>query len=257
MNKITFVVLALVSLLLSGCAATSAIPPEKQKDYALIKIDPFTINGNAAINSIDDAISISFSRDGRNVLPGRHNVVISICHGGPSTCAQYNYIFNANAGLAYLLGSRGIKVVDRFDLTKSVDTLTQIRPGIPNAPYFTKKEVDEYHDQLSKERSEEDAKKNAAEAAAQAIVTERRKNNLTLVKKIGARICQEKPVTERGHTYTFIYVGYVEAISEDKVQIRISDAYLKALKTSSQSSRPEGFASSIIWESPMNWDLCE
>ena len=256
MNKITFVVLALVSLLLSGCAATSAIPPEKQKDYALIKIDPFTINGNAAINSIDDAISISFSRDGRNVLPGRHNVLISICHVGPSTCAQYNYIFTANAGLAYLLGSRGIKVVDRFDLTKSVDFLTQIRPGTPNAPYFTKKEVEEYVAELTKEKNEKEAKINAEEAAAQAIVTERRKNNLSLVKKIGARICQERSVTNRGYTNQFIYIGFVEAISEDKVQIRISDAYLKALKTS-QSSRPEGFTSSIIWDSPMNWDLCE
>jgi hypothetical protein len=67
-------------------------------------------------------------------------------------------------------------------------------------------------------------------AKALAIVTERRKNNLPLVRKIGARICQEQ-----GRVIT---VGYVESLAAEKVQIRISEAYLK----DSRNVHPGGFS---------------
>jgi hypothetical protein len=67
-----------------------------------------------------------------------------------------------------------------------------------------------------------------------------------VVRKIGARICQD-----RNNGYT--YVSYVESVADEKVQIRVSEA-----NVSRMSNYPlKGFSPSIIWDAPMNWDLCE
>jgi arsenate reductase-like glutaredoxin family protein len=74
---------------------------------------------------------------------------------------------------------------------------------------------------------------------------------LPLVRKIGAQICQRREV-QYEHMKA-LYVGNVEGITDDKIQIRISRAYFE----SNPSVSLGGFSQSIIWDSPMNWDLCE
>ena len=77
-------------------------------------------------------------------------------------------------------------------------------------------------------------------------ILERRKRELPAVRRIGARICQER---DRG----VVYVGYVEGMTEEKVQIRIADAIFPG----APGVKPAGFTPTIIWESPLQWDLCE
>lgn len=252
MKKTAFVILALLSILFSGCA-TNSISPEKQKELALVKLGEFK-GSSAAINDIDGTamLDLFHNKIDRDVLPGKHKVRISVCRNG---CVQQYYSFEAKAGLAYILKPGEIEVVDRFNLNNNVETLKQIRGASTISPYYTSDELkllnaerEKQYDELKQRESELKQRETEAAAAALAVVTERRTKNLPLVKKIGARICQEK--TE------YVYVGYVESIANDKVQIRISDSYRKST-TRYQKSRPDGFSPSIIWDSPMNWDLCE
>jgi hypothetical protein len=89
-------------------------------------------------------------------------------------------------------------------------------------------------------------KKLMEQRVSEIATANRRKQNLPLVRKIGAKICQER----QGN---IIYVGYVESMTDEKVQIRISDAYYK----SNSNVHVNNNSSSIIWDSPLNWDLCE
>ena len=260
MKNIAFVILALWSLSLSGCA-TNSIPPEKQKDYALVKAGEFTksfLDGRATIYKIDDASVLDMMNSGRDVLPGKHIVKVNSCVR--SNCSEYIYAFEAKAGLAYILKPREIEVVDRFDYKKNVDTLKQILFTNATAPYYTSDELKQFYAENAKQAEEAKKRESEAAAAAQAVIIEKRTKNLPLVKKIGTRICQEKTESEKrpgySNPFVYVYVGYVESMTEDKVQIRISDAYLKG-SMPSQKSRPNGFSPSIIWDSPMNWDLCE
>lgn len=68
---------------------------------------------------------------------------------------------------------------------------------------------------------------------------------LPLIKRVGARICQDRN--------EFIFVGFVERIAEEKIQIRVARAQL----ASSPGFGPGGFSPHIIWDYPYNWYLCE
>lgn len=257
MKKTAFVILALLSILFSGCA-TNSIPPEKQKDFALIKVGEFTksfLDGSASLSKIDETIVLDMTHSGRDVLPGKHNVMVHSCVR--ASCTDIFYIFEAQAGFTYILEPRKIQVIDRFSKIK-VDTLQQ--KDFRSSNYFPSKEIEQYLIEVQQLQDVKLKKKEEVEVADLAAITERRTKNLPLVKKIGARICQEKTESEirprYSNPFVYVYVGYVESIANDKVQIRISDAYLKSPMTS-QKSRPDGFSPSIIWDSPMNWDLCE
>jgi len=257
MNKTAFVILALLSILFSGCAINS-IPPEKQKDFALIKAGEFPksiTDLRASISKIDETIVLDMINSGRDVLPGKHNVKVNSCVR--ASCTDYSYIFEAQAGFTYILEPRKIQVIDRFTKIK-VDTLQQ--KDFRSSNYFPSKEIEQYLIEVQQLQDVKLKKKEEAEVADLAAITERRTRNLPLVRKIGAKICQEKTESEirprYNNPFVYVYVGYVESISEDKVQIRISDAYRKS-PMPSQKSRPDGFSSSIIWDSPLNWDLCE
>jgi hypothetical protein len=77
--------------------------------------------------------------------------------------------------------------------------------------------------------------------------------SLPLIRKIGAQICQRGTFRVGYDQMKVVSVGYVENITVDKVQIRVSRAYFE----SNPSVSPGSFSPSIIWDNPMNWDLCE
>lgn len=66
---------------------------------------------------------------------------------------------------------------------------------------------------------------------------------------IGTKICKEAP----GRYGTVIYVGYVEGLGPEKLQIRVSNAVFK----NAPSLSPGGFRENIMWDYPANWDICE
>jgi hypothetical protein len=217
-------------LLISGCATTSSLPPEKQREYSLLVPAENTggMVNSTMISNIDGQSFHSLAGTTQDVLPGQHNIAITSCFNGGRNCIGRNYAFATKAGLAYVFrGPDGIEVYDRFNMKQPLDTLARYQGSfIPEAE--------------ARKLAEE------AAAAAQAAVMERRKKDLPKVRKIGTNICQE----QKGG---IVYSGFVEALAEEKVQIRISSAYHKGIIKVKQ----EGFTPSIIWDSPLNWDLCE
>ena len=241
MKIIAFVAQAFLSIFLYGCA-TSSIPPEKQKDYAFLDVDAHF--GAAKLMYIVMVDQQTYMRSpmgtSRDVFPGRHTVKVDTCVENKAnvlapTCKSNNYILDAKAGLAYKFNSvYSVEVYDRFNLDKLLYNLTPTENSLFVAP----DEAEQFRAKRQKILEARLAGEQDAHAAAEAIVIERRKNNLPMVRKIGTRICQEQ-------SGGVINVGYVEALAEEKVQIRISDAYMK----NNRNARPGSFSPSIIWDS--------
>src|SRR5471032_1039154 len=84
-----------------------------------------------------------------------------------------------------------------------------------------------------------------AAADAGLRVSEQRQRDQVMIRKVGARVCQEGD-------RDIIYTGYVEKVADDKLQIRIAEVHFKG----SLSLHPSGFTATTVWESPMQWDLC-
>jgi pyridoxine 5'-phosphate synthase PdxJ len=78
-----------------------------------------------------------------------------------------------------------------------------------------------------------------------ANIEKRAKNHM---KTIGAKICRTEI-----DSYSIRYIGFIERVSGDKIQIRVSGAHL----LHSPSLRPSGFQPTIIWDYPENWEPCE
>lgn len=78
---------------------------------------------------------------------------------------------------------------------------------------------------------------------------EKEKQDAVLKKQMGTRVC--KDVFSR--TSNLTYVGYIEKVTDLKIQIRISDALIRGR----QILRPDGFQSSVVWDYPLNWYVCE
>jgi hypothetical protein len=234
-----------ISLIASGCTVPR-VPIEELKNYALLV--PRNIYGNgAAVTSIDRGparAKMLFSHEGSNllpgvqtvpgvdVLPGHHTVVVTTCNtGSSSSCWDYSYDIEAEAGLAYVLmgPKENIVVVDRF--TKTVKGYLHLNAN---------------HEYVNDQEFSAIRQREQANAENERIATlEQRKRDQVMIRKLGAQVCQEN---ERGT----VYVGYVEKIAEEKVQIRIVDAHFKG----SPGTHVGGFSSSVIWDSPMQWDLC-
>lgn len=66
-----------------------------------------------------------------------------------------------------------------------------------------------------------------------------------LLQEIGTQICKD----ERG----IQYVGFIEHIESEKLQIRISSSSF----IGAPNSRPSGFQPSMVWDFPSNWYVCE
>ena len=219
----------LISSVLVGCA-TQQLSKEEQQAYALVVPRE---NHASAVTAVDKKAILTLSGSKLNIQPGMHEIEVTTCPEGTTAgCVKRHYVFNAEAGLAYIFKGPGIEVFDRFDLNgKSVGLLHFAAKGI----YVTDSQWADI--QSMQQKTAQDAK--------QALLDKRR-DNLPLVRKIGARICQNI----RGG---FIQVGYVEGLAEEKVQIRISEAHM----INNPNIRPGGFVPSIIWDRPLNWDLCE
>jgi hypothetical protein len=234
-----------IPLAVLGCVAVQ-IPPEQLKNYALLV--PQDIYGSgSAVTEIDSGPNRSQvmgtaegpnivpglrTRPGANLLPGRHSVQVFTCHSSDTrSCTPDIYVFEARPGLAYIFRgpNANIDVFNRFDKSER----GHLHP-IANHEFVTDQDFMAIRNRELKQVAD-----------AGLAITEQRKRDQPLIRKIGARICQE-----RGQGV--IYIGYVEGITDDKVQIRISDAQFKG----SPENRPGGFSPTIIWDSPMQWDLC-
>ncbi len=88
-----------------------------------------------------------------------------------------------------------------------------------------------------------------AEARRMQRAADQRHLMLPRMRKIGARICRE----ESGRLGPVRYVGYVENLADEKIQIRVAQAHL----AKAPSVAPGGFQPSVIWDYPANWVLCE
>lgn len=78
---------------------------------------------------------------------------------------------------------------------------------------------------------------------------EKAKRDAVLKKQVGTRVCKDA----YGGTSYITYVGYIEKVADPKIQIRISDALIRG----KQVLRPDGFQSSVVWDFPLNWYVCE
>lgn len=98
-------------------------------------------------------------------------------------------------------------------------------------------------------QQENDQRRQEQIAAAKLIQEEKeatKRRNLPYIRKVGARICQDDSM---GHSF----IGFVENITDEKVQIRISHAVWNG----NVNANVSGFTPSIVWDNPMNWTLCE
>ncbi len=216
---------------LTGCASAPPLPLEKQKEYALLLPRE---NNSTMISMIDGVGHGSLSGKGVDVLPGERSIAIATCFGSANNCATRYYKFYAEAGLEYrFVSTNSIDVYSRFEPTNLVDKLVAYR-GTFSSSTKVQQEV------AKRQQAELEAK-----AAIDLATNERRKRDLPSVRKIGARICQERQGVD--------YIGFVESLASEKVQIRISNAFFK----SNPNIIPGGFVPSIVWDSPLHWDLCE
>jgi hypothetical protein len=231
---------------LSGCSTTS-IPREQLHQFALIVPQDIYGNGAAIIKVETDQrrIALQFAvegvtilpgtatRTGVNVPPGRHTILTSVCRtSSTDSCHPDTYEFDAKAGMAYVLSGSGkrIAVIDRF--SKISQGYLYPTGGIEfiTAEQFTAKEQREVQADMNITRE----------------ITERRQREQPLMRKVGAHVCKE---LDRG----IIYSGYVESVADEKVRINISSAVYK----NSPNLSPGGFRPFTIWESPMQWYLCD
>lgn len=99
-------------------------------------------------------------------------------------------------------------------------------------------------EQLEMEKLQSQAQRKKAEI-------EKFELDLPRMKKIGAKICRQVSNGYDG----FTEIGYVENISDQKLQIRVSHIVLTSRPSAGVT--PRGWHPSIIWDYPNNWRLCE
>jgi hypothetical protein len=90
--------------------------------------------------------------------------------------------------------------------------------------------------------------------AAEVILAQRQRDSalqdsqrlaaLPFLRKVGAKVCRE----QGGNTF----VGFVENFTDEKLQIRLTNAFVTSVPT----YRPGGFTPGIIWDYPNEWKLC-
>lgn len=206
-----------VVLVLSGCAG-NGISSDQQKNYALIEGG----RGNPLVTG-----SFAGSVD---VLPGTYTVnTTPRCPY--RDCPTMSYKFRAEAGNRYVLRSdESILVTDRSDPNdRIVDKLALV-----GGEYVTRNEKKDY-DRIQQNQM----------VIATVDKYERRKQNLPLIRKAGTKVCKTQ-----GY---IIYVGFVESATDEKIQIRVADAVVEQ----NHNARLGGFTPGIVWDNPLNWDICD
>lgn len=249
-----FIFLSLFLIVTSGCATGPQIPIDQLKDFAVL----LPRQNNSIISKLNDE-NQSFSTAGKpvNIRPGKWKIETFSCYGGAisgsANCRSDVYITNIKAGFAYVfMGKDEVEVYDRFNMDKlKIDHLKILngREFITSVEYGQiqqqrKKQADEdiVIANLVRERAREIEQKKSADDAITSF--NKRKKNIPLIRKIGAKICQEQKQV--------VFVGYVEAMTDEKVKINIADAY--SARTRIQIPN---FVPTTIWEPPILWDICE
>lgn len=225
----SFTLFWLVPLLLSGCAGfRGSIPPDQMAKLATVECADFY-----SLRSVDSA-SVGVFQNSVAVPAGMHSVEISANCGGGS-CPSVTYRFNAKPGYLYrLLPSNSIAVLDRNDrYQRKIDELHPVNQGGVFV-YVTREEQQDY--------ARNEIKQTQATRTAQ---LERRQQQLPMVKKAGTRVCQL-----RGQ---ILYIGFVESFTDEKLRIRVADAVVNE----NRNAHLGDFIPSVIWDSQLNWDLCE
>ena len=226
MNKLKLMILTVI-FSLSGCA-TDNIPKEQLGNYGVVKA---RIGDSSDVTEMDG----KHAHGSVNVEPGEHRVEVYVCGSSTSSCRPVYFTLQVEAGNAYIIRNTSIiDVYNRFDLNNKTGSLVPGADGV----FMNSQVVAEF-------RNEQQRNKNEMAARAKEVTNKIRSANLPLVRKVGAKICQK--------ARDWIKVGYVEGMSEEKVQIRVSNMYVPG----NPNLHPGGFVESIIWDSPMNWDLCE
>ena len=199
-----------------------------------------TVEGQKPIRAIDGKTVIDLF-GGKKVSPGKHTVTIFMgCLDSACRDASLrNYVFTARAGLLYRVMADKIVVLDPNDkYNRKVD---ELKPAPGTNEYLGREEMATAQAAYARAQAEKDAIKRAEQ---ESLMVER-KRNLSLVRKIGARVCLS--------TGRVDFVGYVEGLAEHKIQIRVSEAsYINA-----RLIRVAGFSPHIIWDDPLRWELCE
>lgn len=211
----------IMATFLASCAGVSQ---EQLANMATVEVA-----SGFSMHSVDSQVKLF--TDSVNVEPGVHVFEMTMnCYN--NNCTYQAYRFMAEAGYLYrLMPDRTVLVLDRNDrYQRKLDELTPI-VGIE---YGNRK--------MALEAAEKKAR--FLEKARQATL-ERRKMNLHLVRKPGAKICRVQS--------EFLYIGFVEDVTEDKVQIRVAEQRIDA----DRSLVATNFKPAIIWDSPLNWELCE
>lgn len=210
-------------LLLSGCSSIS--PAE------LAKLATVEAAGGHTLHSVDSKVTLF--TDSVNVEPGEHIFEMTVgCYN--NQCSYQAYRFKAEAGYLYrLMANQTVLVLDRNDrFQRKVDELTLI--GGSGIDYGTRNQNRQYAQEAARQAQ-----------AAYAALIERRRQNLNRVKRTGARICQVEG--------QLLYVGFVENFTDEKVQIRVDQARFN----DNHNYVVADFKPKIVWDSPLNWDLCE
>lgn len=224
-----FALLILSVPVISGCAGLGgSIPPEQMAKLATIECADFY-----SLRSVDSA-SVGVFQRSVNVPAGMHSIEIAAnCSSG--NCPSAIYRFNAKPGYLYrLLPSNSIAVLDRNDrYQRKVDELHPVNQGGVFV-FVTREEQQDYA---------RDAIKQAQ--AARTSQLERRQQQLLMVRKVGTRICQLQG--------QILYIGFVESFTDEKLRIRVADAVVNE----NHNARLGDFTPSVIWDSQLNWDLCE
>ncbi len=118
-NLLSYLSVAVFAVLLVGC---ESIPPEQQKNYALIESRIGEYNGDMDANPNQMVAYISYI-DGRprmsgpevNLAPGPYRLQVGLACGNTATCHPSRpYEIVAEAGKRYVLKPDGVYVSDRF-----------------------------------------------------------------------------------------------------------------------------------------------
>ena len=86
----------------------------------------------------------------------------------------------------------------------------------------------------------------AEQKARQARAMARLETELPQMRKRGARVC----LVESGDM--FVYRGYVEDFTDEKLKIAVAEAFLP----NSPGTRPTGFQPNTLWDYPVRWRMC-
>ncbi|HEX7455429.1 MAG TPA: hypothetical protein VF296_05235 [Gallionella sp.] len=213
----------LLVALLTGCAG---IPPEQLARLSTVEV----ADGNT-MHSVDSKVTLF--TDSVNVEPGTHIFEMTTsCYN--NSCIQQAYRFKAEAGYLYrLMPDRTILVLDRNDrYQRKLGELTLY--GASGIDYGTSKQIQAFNQDVAKQQ-----------AAAQATLIERRRQYLPLMRKQGAKLCQVQGQIR--------YIGFVESVTDEKVQIRVVEGAFN----DNNGYVLANFKPQIVWDSPLNWDLCE